>query len=437
MNPEQAHAGGENTPKERISRRKFMRRTFTAGATLLAGGRLGLERSQRVFAVEPEPLHNSPIAASENLDTVKSRETLLPSPTLRELADDGNTVIASQLVAYYTKNNLTYRRAASEIANMVISSGELSIRRVFRNFDWHKVLKNHDYIDDMFKAGNVPYEDELDFSQFDIIHDYATEQDVPIHAQHLFWPPDMPNDLAGLPQDEIFKVLEFFTKTRVLRNKGKVASWSVVNEAVAGKLYGNNVFKYWYNSPFSEALIDNIFLWTHEVDPDSKKVLNENHVLEPSTFRAISQGYLVLLKDLIDRRVPVQVAGTQNHLWIYDPPSGEDMIFVLNQIKELGVEAMATETTVAVSEQYPLGKNRQKKLQAISDPLIAQAQLFIDTLDAFKKNGFVFGMFGFSDAVSLYDSQNINVPDARAHILDANFEPRLAYFGLQNSLRKN
>ncbi|MBF6604211.1 MAG: endo-1,4-beta-xylanase [Chloroflexi bacterium] len=388
------------------------------------------------------PASASPPSTSSVAPSVEpaSPPPLLPTPTLRELADRAHVTIGSQVVTYGLDSSDRYRRAAPEIANLLAIDGELDIRRVFSGLDWRTIPQHWPEVSAALSAGRIPYEDQLNFSAADALIGFAERNGMRVHAQHLLWPQDMPTDLtAGAASpDAILKVVRFFVQARVLRYKGRIQSWSAVNEVAGGRLYGDARYKYWYGSPFSDELIRSVFEWAHAADPHAALLLNENNVVELDnpTYAPVAAGFIRLLSELKSGGVPVSVAGLENHLWIYDPPTLASMETLIREVHGLGLRAMATETTVAMSEHYPFWSGRPKRLPSVPNRLTAQANLYRNALQACIDTGSVFCMFGFTDAVSLFDSNNIHIPDAQGLILDANYSPKPAYFALLDVLKQ-
>jgi len=363
-------------------------------------------------------------------------ETILPSPQLATLANEANVTISTQIVAYEL-DNPTYTEAAREVANMATCAGDMDVLKVFNNVSWKTILDNWGYVSSTLGAGQIPYQNQLNFNDADKFMNYAKENNMPVMSQFLFYSQDMPTDIesAKLSKDNIFKIVEYYVKARVLKYRGQISAWNVTNEVVAGKLYGGESFKFWYASSWSDELIADVYKWAHEVDPNAQLLLSENNVLDKS-FDPIGPDYISYLKKLKEEGVPITTAGLQNQFWVYDPPNKSYMEQMIKRIQALGLNVMFTETTVSESAKYTFWTDRPRAVGTITDLDQAQAKIYQDTLQAALDTSSIFGIFGFTDAVSEFDSEpgNYNAPDAKAMILDANFQPKPAYDALVKAL---
>ena len=313
----------------------------------------------------------------------------------------------------------------------------MDVLKVFNNVSWKTILDNWGYVSSTLGAGQIPYQNQLNFNDADKFMNYAKENNMPVMSQFLFYSQDMPTDIesAKLSKDNIFKIVEYYVKARVLKYRGQISAWNVTNEVVAGKLYGGESFKFWYASSWSDELIADVYKWAHEVDPNAQLLLSENNVLDKS-FDPIGPDYISYLKKLKEEGVPITTAGLQNQFWVYDPPNKSYMEQMIKRIQALGLNVMFTETTVSESAKYTFWTDRPRAVGTITDLDQAQAKIYQDTLQAALDTSSIFGIFGFTDAVSEFDSEpgNYNAPDAKAMILDANFQPKPAYDALVKAL---
>jgi GH35 family endo-1,4-beta-xylanase len=416
-----------------ISRRQLLRSAAALAGVVVVAEACGSNTPSavaRLLTASPSP-SPSPTPTPSPAATPTPHQEVLPSPTLRDLADRAKITVGTQIVHYGLETSRVYAEAATEVANMAMIEGELDVLKVFAGLDWRTIPKNWPSISATLAAQDIPYQDQLDFTHSDEVMAFAEQNGMKVYAAHLLDVHDMPSDLmtSGASKDELFQVVECFVKARVLKYKGRIAFWSAVNEAAAGRLYGDATYKFWYASSFSDELITNVFKWAHEADPAAGLGLNDNNVVETSnaTFAPISRAFLALLAQLKGAGSPITFAGLEDHFWIYDPPSLSEMESVIRQIQRLGLGAIATETTVEMESEYAFWAGRPKTVSTIPDKLSAQAKIYWDTLKSCVDTKSVFGMFGFSDAISMFDSGNIHIPDAQGLILDASYQPKPAY----------
>jgi GH35 family endo-1,4-beta-xylanase len=421
--------------KQKLSRRDFLK-LAGAGVAGLALAACGIDPTQIPAATSTST--NTPTATLS--PTPEPSSTPTPSPTpepnLRTLANSLNFTVAAQVVWYKLKDPV-YTQTALMVINKLISDGEFSPEGVFHKTNWRKILDNWNEVQASLDAGIVPYEKDLDFVASDALIRFAQKNGTKVHAQHLFSPAIMPDDFLDgqYSNDEILKLVRYAVQSRVLRYKGLVNSWVGYNEYVEWKLYGNGRKEFFWINAFGESLIENIFAWAKQADPDAKLVFNSNYILEPEFEPGVNAEFFRTLNRLKSKNVPIDVIGVQNHFWVYDPPNKESAIEVINACKSLGFTVMATETTVSQSNLYPFWLERPK-VKIVENTLSAHTQIYADIFSAFIETNSAFGMFGFSDAVGPFDKDNANMPDAQALIFDDKYQPKPAYFAMMELLKQ-
>jgi len=94
---------------------------------------------------------------------------------------------------------------------------------------------------------------------------------------------------------------------------GKIFAWDVVNEAIADN--GALRSSIWYDQPgtglIGTGYVEQAFRWAREAAPDALLFYNDYNVEGPGTkFNALYN----LVKDFVDRGVPIDGVGLQMHL---------------------------------------------------------------------------------------------------------------------------
>src|ERR1035437_7802140 len=113
-----------------------------------------------IFSPSPT-IEITPIPTQEPLPTESQKpETLLPSPTLSELANEAHVTIASQIVSYKL-DDPNYTEIAKEVANELMINGEVNTSDVFRGFDWNQILDNWSTVKSELNNSVNPYENQL------------------------------------------------------------------------------------------------------------------------------------------------------------------------------------------------------------------------------------------------------------------------------------
>jgi endo-1,4-beta-xylanase len=388
-----------------------------------------------IFSPSPT-IEITPIPTQEPLPTESQKpETLLPSPTLSELANEAHVTIASQMV-YYKLNDPIYTETAKEVANELMINGETNISDVFANFDWNKILNNWSGVNKELTNGVNPYENDLNWNPgADELINFAKENNMTVMAGSLLWGGDIPKSVLNgrYTPTQLSKILEYIVKSEVLKYKGKINEWFVASEVAQALLFGDSTWRFWFDKLGMNAVY-NSYIWAHEADPKAKLMIYESPMLDANNgpFEHVKTKTLSILQDLKDRKIPVNDVGFENNFWVYAPPNYSDMVATINQVKAMGYGIAPSQTIVDKSTNYPFYPGREKTVTSVGNLDAAQTKIYKDVFNAYLKTGSPFGIFGFTDAVSEFGPEpgNYNVPDAKAMILDSNYKPKHAYNAL-------
>ena len=129
--------------------------------------------------------------------------------------------------------------------------------------------------------------------------------------------------------------------TVVGRYKGRIKQWDVVNEAIND---GPGMLR---PSPWQKAIGDDYiaeaFRAAHAADPDAVLVYNDYNIELPYK----RPKALLLLKSLIDQKVPINAVGIQCH-WRMDSPDFADVEDSIKAFGALGLKVMITELDMGV-----------------------------------------------------------------------------------------
>ncbi len=203
-------------------------------------------------------------------------------------------------------------------------------------------------------AGLRPAPDRFDFTQSDWLAQFAKQNGMLFRGHTLAWNQSNPEWLKDVTPQNAEKVLTNHISTVVKHYAGRIHSWDVVNEAIAGipspRTDGLQT------SPWLALLdkyyIDIAFQAAAAADPKALLVYNDN-TLEydrPEDNRTRS-AVLDLLQSLKSRKIPVQAVGIQAHL------NGAETRFnakklrqFLSDIASMGLKILITE--LDVSDQH-------------------------------------------------------------------------------------
>lgn len=245
---------------------------------------------------------------------------------------------------------------------------------------------------DTIVAGNAhkmdsvqPKEGQFDWSRADKIIDFAEMTGMRIRWHTLLWHTQVPAWMFQDPKDPnktaskelLNQRLKNHIQTIVRRYKGRVESYDVVNEVLSdngGFRTGAEGSK-WYQI-LGPEYIENAFRWAREADPNAQLVINDYNLESSSRKR---QDMYNLIKDLKQKKVPIDAVGLQMHVSI-NAPSIQEIRETINLFASLGVKVIITELDVSIYEN----PGDQKK-PITNDLLLRQAQRYKDLFDLFKE----------------------------------------------------
>jgi len=325
--------------------------------------------------------------------------TVSPSPTptgksLRELAPRRGLAIGAAVDVSTLRSDPVYAQILAQEFNMLTAENAL-------------------------KFGPLrPSRDSYDFSAADTLVQFAQDHDMQVRGHTLVWHNQLPDWLTQgtFSREELSAILKEHILTVVGHYRGKIAAWDVVNEAVGDN--GQMRDTLWLRGIGPEYL-DLAFQWAHEADPQAKLFYNDYN---GEGLGSKSDAIYRLLKELLQRGVPVDGVGLQMHLTLDAPPRAADIAANIQRLGELGLEVHITEMDVRI------------KTPASPADLAKQAEIYRSVLGACLGSPYckAFVLWGFSDRYSWipgffkgYDS---------ALIFDEAFAPKPAYQAMKDEL---
>src|SRR5262249_16758871 len=132
--------------------------------------------------------------------------------------------------------------------------------------------------------------------------------------------------------------------------KGQVFAWDVVNEAVSDVQTGTGIAlrdSIWYNKPgigmTGTGYIEQAFRWSHAADPSALLFYNDYNIESPGAkFNAV----YTMVKDFVERGVPIHGVGIQMHIDTSGYPSSAGLAQNIRQLTGLGLQVHITEMDV-------------------------------------------------------------------------------------------
>ncbi len=194
-----------------------------------------------------------------------------------------------------------------------------------------------------------PRADIFFFDDADWIVKFAQDNDLLIHGHNL-----CTNDTGKSWLDEVLtqgnarRYLTEHISTVVGRYRGKIDSWDVVNEPVVPwSRRSDGLYPGIWLNMLGTAYIDIAFNATAEADPSALRVLNIHHVELDTPDEAKNRMLaLSLVRQLVQRRVPIQAVGIESHLTGGEPMAGTELVHFVTEIRAMGLQVLITELDV-------------------------------------------------------------------------------------------
>lgn len=378
-----------------FSRLKFQSRlVIFAGISLIScllliGGALIIS-NQVIRSKDPYPTQASP---------------LLPTPPLKELAEQKGISLGMFASLKYLRER-AYREITAAQFNLVVMDGEPNWK-----FEDHTLR---------------PGPDTFDFTHMDAVAKFADENNMPIRVQHLVWGDEkwLPDWLkqSSYDKEQLLQHMERHIAEVVGRYKGKVTSYSVVNEAFSRQLLtgGNHD---WWGERLGTEYIDRAFTAARAADPDAVLLLND---FGNEGIGDISNAMYDYVVDARSRGVPIDAIGMQMHIDAIKAPEKDNVVYNMRRFASIGVPVYVTEFDVNMNTVSESAEKREEM----------QAKTYADMLTACLEVGPrvcpSFSFLGLIDRQSWYNQ--IGSTNAYPLMFHDDYTPKPAFFSIRNVL---
>lgn len=231
-----------------------------------------------------------------------------------------------------------------------------------------------------------PGRDRYEFSYADTVVDFAEAHGLQVRGHTLVWHHTLPRWLieGNWARHELIEILQEHIMTVVGRYRGRVVVWDVVNEAVADD--GSLRDTIWLQG-IGPEYIDMAFHWAHEADPDALLFYND---YGGEAKGQKSDAIYALVRDLLQRGVPIDGVGLQMHVRLDRSPKPQGVAANMKRLSALGLEVHITEMDVRIKDP------------ATEEELAEQARVYSDMLKVClsAENCKAFVLWGFADRYS-------------------------------------
>jgi endo-1,4-beta-xylanase len=293
-------------------------------------------------------------------------------------------------------------------------------------------------------AGNImkmsylhPTLNGYNWTQADDFIQFATDNNIKIHAHTLIWHSDyqVPDFMTAVKftGDKVayLDMLKTHVQTIVTHFAGKVSSWDVVNEAlVDGGGYRNSVF---YQKTGTDY-IEQAFVNARAADPTADLYYNDYNIeVDAAKLKTLT----TMVDDFKLRGIPITGVGFQMHVYM-DYPSASTIQASLKQIADRGLKVKISELDIPINNIYSAAYKAGDVKTTLTPALaLAQKKRYCEVVTAYmnavppaQRGGIV--VWGVSDPSSWLITDP-NKPDWPL-LYDASYAPKPAWQGVADGL---
>jgi endo-1,4-beta-xylanase len=196
-----------------------------------------------------------------------------------------------------------------------------------------------------------PTEGSYTFEAADSLLTFAEANNMALRGHTLLWHRATPDYFFQGTPAEVKARLQKYVTDVVTHFKGRVYAWDVVNEVIsdddgATAPYRNSN---WYQAAGGPDYIDWAFEAARAADPDALLFINEyNTELSEKRGRVLQ-----VVRDLVDRGIPVDGVGHQMH--IQAPTPAADVLAAIDAVDDqfMGLENHVTELDISIYSDPP------------------------------------------------------------------------------------
>ena len=271
-----------------------------------------------------------------------------------------------------------------------------------------------------------PSPTKYDWAPLDSQVKFAEDHRLPVYAQHLVWDEadSLPKWLknGNYTKQQLLDIMHKDISLTVGRYKGRVAAWTVVNEAFsrAHHIYGLND---WWGEHLGGGTgwIDDAFRWAHQADPNAKLVLND---FSDETEGQISDEMYAYLKSAKSRGIPISGIGLQMHINAAHPPGKSALIKNMQRFGALGFPVYITE--------FDINSNSVNGSDTYKAQLEARITADVVSACVESKSCASFNVFGMTDKESFF--KWITRTKSRSYLFTSRYQPRPSFYAFRNAL---
>jgi endo-1,4-beta-xylanase len=283
----------------------------------------------------------------------------------------------------------------------------------------------------------------------DRLVDFANQHGIDVLGHTLVWHSQVPNsifvdaDRKPLSRDALLARMHEHIETLVGRYKGRVWAWDVVNEAIDE---GNGWRRSQWHNIIGDDFMERAIRFAHAVDPQAQLLYNDYNMHNPA-----KRAFLVdVLKDYLDRGVPINGVGLQSHVGLGYPDLAEWERSIATyagmglkvHVTELDVDVLPTPTSTGadVANRAAYSREIDPYKEGLPDEvqqkLADRYEQIFRILLRYRKSVERVTFWGLHDGISW--KNNFPVPGRTNYplLFDRQMQPKAAYDRLMKLAKK-
>jgi endo-1,4-beta-xylanase len=251
---------------------------------------------------------------------------------------------------------------------------------------------------------------------------------MPVEAHHYVWGEEkwLPDWLknGNYTPEQTMQFMKEHINTVGKRYSGRIAQWSVVNEAFTRNQHIFGLRDWWADHTGGDFdYIDEAFKAAQEADPNSQLILNDFH---NEGFNETSNLMYDYVKGALARGVPIDGLGMQMHIDGTHPPEKDEVIANMKRFADLGLDIYVTEFDVNMNDVPADGADKDN----ISGKIYYEMMRACIESKVCKQ----FAYLGITDDETWYNY--LGLKDPRPLMFDRQYQPKPAYFSTRDALEQ-
>lgn len=325
----------------------------------------------------------------------------LLQPPLKDLAAAHNIALGVHVEPYSLNNKIYAGIVSGQFSFLTIDGGGSHFKEV------------------------QPTSTTFDFANTDKMVNFAVQHNMPVQFHHLVWGDAayLPNWLlkGGYSKSQILQILHNHITTIMDRYKGRIQTYTVVNEAFAEDQHVYGV-KNWFVEQFGSntSYVDQMFRWAHQADPTATLLLND---FDNETETSVSDAMLNYIKAARSRGVPIDGIGIQMHIDASRPPSKQAIIANMKRFAAIHVPVYITEFDINTNAVKASNAYKQQLESKIAKDIVGAC---IDSKACVSFD--VFGLTNENDFIRILTRAN-----SREYMFDSRYVPRQQYYAFHSA----